>query len=315
MNARDNSSLESIKRTKDFCVLHNTELDDLPSFNSEVTNLGTLEDNIRVLNQKLEENTHGYTKAKNDAKESLLKVILPVFKIVQAYASVSKDSILLNSVDYSETMLRGMLQNILCDTCRKVLVICNDHLGDLTTYGLTEPMIKNAGAAVDDFYTKLDGTPDYIGQKKAARQDMDTWFAEANDILKNTLDRLIELKKDGNTELYVGYKNTRKPEVHGYRTLSLRVKVLLTGTKIPIPGASVLLTRMDATEEEKKASGGGALDKGVKISGAKGGLWYKSLAAGEYTLTVSKKGYTTNTITVYCNDGERTDALIELSTR
>lgn len=313
MNVKENAILESIKRTKDFCVLHSTEFDDLPSFNSEVTNLGALEENIRVQNQVLEVSTHGYTQAKEDSKENLLKVLLPMLKMVQAFASMSKDPILINAVNYTESALRTMLQNILSDTCRTILKLCHEHISDLKAYGLTDAMLPILSAAIDDFSTKLDGTPTYKGERKAARKAIKNWFAEARDILKPKLDKLIELKRYSHPDIYVGYKNSRKPETPGYRTLALRVVVRETGTNLPIAGATIAIARTDAPEAGKKASGGGALDKGVKISAAKGGIRVKTLEAGEYTITASKKGYATQTITMYINDGERTDAQLELS--
>ena len=87
--------------------------------------------------------------------------------------------------------------------------------GSLRTYPV---MLTALGDAITDFDVKLVGTPKYRGEQKAAKQNMDIYFAQAADIVKNKLDVLAEIIKDTNPETYVEYKNTRKNENKTYPT-------------------------------------------------------------------------------------------------
>jgi len=49
-----------------------------------------------------------------------------------------------------------------------------------------------------------------------------------------------------------------------------------------------------------------------KITAAKGGIYVKSMPAGNYHITFSKAGYATQTATASVNDGETTTVNIKL---
>jgi hypothetical protein len=313
MIKREIAILQSSRDTHGLCVAKSNDFNDVPDFNNQVTLLGAELDSISDQSKRLEVNTQGYTKAKNASKETLLQLFLPVLRRIKAYAGVTKNDVLINAVKFTPSQLQNMNESMLSGVCRIVLTLCQENMGDLKQYGLSDAMLTDLEKAIADFDAKLIGTPIYRAEQKAARQIMNDSFGRAAEIFKTKLDLLVELIHDSNLPTYLEYQSTRKVVITSIRTLSLKGLVLDALTREPIPGAVITIAKAENPALKKKTSGGGALDKGVKISAAKGGFRVKSLEAAMFTITATKQGYAPQTITIYINDNERTSALLELT--
>jgi len=312
MNDREIATLQSYSNTVDLCTRKSVDFADLPLFNAEVLKLSGLVTNIREQNRVLENSTEGFTNAKNTSKNLLIQTLLPILKRIQAYASISRDQVLQNAVKLTKTDLLRMRESLLSDTCRTIMVTCQEKTTELTPYGLTPAMLTLLGAAITDFDAKLVGTPQYLGEQKAAKKNIATSFAEADDIVNTKLDVLAEIITDTNPQTYIEYRNSRKLDLPGSHTMSLKGIVVVAGTSEPIPGATVTITKNENGDSKAKA-GGTDLQKNVKQSATQGGFQIQSLPAGTYTITAVKVGFTEQTVTVYINDGEMSEVKLELA--
>ena len=311
MNDREIAILQSWTKVVDLCTRKSDDFAGLPTFNQEVTTLAGLLSSIRSQNQVLEVSTKGYTEAKNAAKEGLIAVLMPVLKRVQAYASISKDEVLKNEVKLSSSELAKMYESMLASTCRAVKQVCEAKSAVLAPYGLTEPMLRSLDDAITAFEAKLAGSPQYRGEQKAAKLTIEMYFGQGDDIIKNKLDMLAEIIKDTNPETYTEYRNARKLEMSGSRTLALKFKVHEAGSQTPVNRVKLTLTKVE-TEESKKKGGGSDLAKNVKFTSPLGGCQVKSLEAGSYSITATKEGFLPQTVTVFVNDGETSEVKIEM---
>jgi len=302
----------SLDRTAEFCIKEKEAFAELPMFNEAAEKLRVLVVEMRELNVLLDENTVGYTAAKNEAKVALLAKVMPVLRKVQAFASITEDEVLQNAVKYSRTKLIRMFQNLLGDTCRKVMEVSNEHMTDLAVYGLTAEMLEALEQAIVDFETKLVGTPLYIGQRKAAKQKLGTCMDEAMKLVRTRLDKLIELIKEDDRELYIKYKHARKPERAGSRKLSMKGMVRDSDTLQGIGRVMITVSRTDMPSKRRQ----GVMEQPVvvvqQLTALGGGFRIKSLEAGNYVITASKKGYDDATATFYINDSERTDIVLDM---
>jgi hypothetical protein len=312
MNKKETATYQSNRVTHNYCTEKSSDFDDVPGFNELIPELGKELDIIWDQNVILEESVKGYTKERNASKETLLDLFLPILGKIKILARYSKDKLLLERVNYTPSKLKRTNGVALKTAITVVTKLCQENMAGLKQYGLTDAMLTELGAAVADFNEKLEGTPKYKAVLKATRETMDASFARVAEIFRDSLDVLVELIRDTNKQTYLEYKNTRKVVVYT-RRLSLKGKVLDADTRQPIAEVKISITQLEDPEMPKKANGGGALDKGVKISAAKGGFQLKTMEAGVYTLTTSKKGYRTQTITIYVNDNERTNVLLELT--
>lgn len=311
MIERDIAVLQSMNRTVDLCTRKSDDFKDLPSFDADVLRLKTLATDISKENQVLEVSTQGFTKAKDASKENLLKDLkLPLIRI-QAYASKSKDHVLLQAVKFTDTKLDKIHESMLGSTCRSISELCQANSVALVAYGTTPAMLTTLDSSITDYEAKLIGTPQYKGEQKAAKENIERYFAEGADILKNNLDPLAEIIKDTHPETYVEYKNSRKVVITARRSLSLKGKVTEAGTGLPISGVTITIVKKE-DDEMKAARGGAELVKTVKRTAAGGGFQVKSLDVSAYIVTASKVGFADKSVTVYINDGETGSVNLEL---
>lgn len=303
---REIAILQSMTQTVDLCTRKSADFASLPTFNAEVIKIGTLVLTIREQNRILEVSAQGFTNAKNTSKEVLVAALLPVLKRVQAYASISKNDVLKNAVKLTNTTILRMQESMLSETCRSIQAICQQHATELIPYGSTPEMLTTLDNAIIDFDAKMVGTPQYRGEQKAAKLKIETSFAEAADILKNKMDMLIEIIKDTNPGTYVEYKSTRKLELTGSRTMALKGKAIDATTGKPVEGVTITISKNE-NGEMKAMAGGSELAKTVKRTSAKGGFQMQTLPAGTYTITATREGFAEQTVTVYVNDGEKSE--------
>lgn len=311
MNDRENALLLSFSNTTDFCIRKSDELTGLPNFNSDVTVLDGIVKSIRKYSRILEVSTQGYTDAKNLSKEALIKLLHPLLTRIQAHASISEDKVLQNSVKYTDTDIKRIYDDNLATVCRDIYGLCVKHDTALTVYGQTPEMLTSLMDGIVDYEEKLTGTPQYRAEQKAARLTLDKLFDEANELLKKKLDLLIEIIKKEQPEIYTGYKYTRKLELQGSRTMSLKGTVTDSATGEAVLKAVITIIQTHNADGSTKA--GSELMKIVKVAATKGGFQIQSLPAGTYTITVTKVGYTESTATVYINDGELTKVSIAIT--
>lgn len=310
MIEREIAFLQSMNKTVDLCTRKSDDFKDLPSFTNDVLRLKTVAADISKENQVLEVSTQGFTNAKNASKEILLKDLNPPLKRIQAYASVSKNQVLQQAVKLTDTKLSKIHESMLSSTCRSIFELCQANLAELQVYGLTPAMLTALENSIVDFEAKLIGTPKYKGEQKAAKQNIDRFFAEASDLLKNKLDVLAEIIKDTYPETYVEYKSSRKLVITAGRSLALKGRITEAGTGKPMAGVTVTIVKNG--NGEMKAAAGADLSKTVKRTAAQGGFQLKSLPAGAYTITASKAGYADQSVIVYINDGETGTGNLEL---
>ena len=311
MKEREIAFFRSIQRTLDVGYRKSDDFNALPSFNEDMRRLGQVGSKIAREAQKLELRSLGFTEAKNTAKEELIRQTISLVKRAQAFASVTKDKLLLNEVKVNSSDLRKEPETLLGGTCRRILLVCSGKADLLAPYDVSTGMLTNLDAAITEYETRLSGTPQFRGERKAARQTLQQLFDEADDLLKNSLDVQAEIIRDSHAETYVEYQNARRLETRSGRKISMKGRVLEASTAIPIPGAVVTVVRNpDGEGNETQATTG---EKTEKITAARGGFQIPSLLAGSYRVTASKAGYTEQSIRIYVNDHETSLAELTLT--
>jgi len=302
MNERQITILQSLTRTVDLCNLKSGDFTLLPSFSELVARLAELVSGIGQESQKLDVSVHGYIRAKNSSKDTLLQLQMPILRRIQAYAAIVQDELLLNEVKLNSSGLSRIHESMLGLSCRRILAICRDHAAELALYDLSPEMTDSLEAAIIDFESKLAGSPQYLGAQKAARQELEKLFDQALNLVKGKMDVLVEILKLSNPAIYTEYKNARKMESKARRSISLMGQILESGNLQPIIGATI--TIMKETNGDAAATPGTELSKTVKRSAGKGGFRVNSLAAGNYSITGSKEGYADCTQRVLISDTE-----------
>lgn len=181
----------------------------LPAFANAFTQfkaeLGGL-DTVAALQEKA---TTGVTQDKQQAKEEAITRAIQVSSAVFAYASVTENSTLQALVNYSKTALAQSRDTLLIDKLQVIYEAANDNVADLANYGITAADITAFEASVNSYADQVQNPRVAIGDGAAATDRLVEMFDLLDDILKNQMDKLMEVLKATNDEFYVKYKKAR----------------------------------------------------------------------------------------------------------
>jgi len=304
MDADEIARLKRLEQTVDHCKKENEAYASLPGFPEVVNTLDTKLNGIHAIEQEITTQEQEFTTAKNSAKGVMVEHTDDNSASVRAYAGQNHDFEIPSAVKLSKAALLRQRDLVVADTCNSVLSICIGIGPALAPFRFTDEKRKATEAAIKDYKDKLVKSPEYVSFRKAMNKKCSVELDAAEAYATASLDTLVELIRKDNPLMYNQYMNLRKGSRPGGRTISLRGKVLDSGTKKGLRGVQATLTRT-AFADGSKATGDDVVSY-TKLTTKMGTLQMKSMPDGTYTITFIKAGYAVQTITVYVNDNEMT---------
>jgi hypothetical protein len=87
--------------------------------------------------------------------------------------------------------------------------IAVDNLNNLADYGVTSDKVNGLKTDIDEYYESLGMRESGAAERKSAGVSVKSLFYEADGILKNRIDRLMEVFKAGQADFYNIYRAAR----------------------------------------------------------------------------------------------------------
>jgi hypothetical protein len=289
MNGKQSSMYSMQRRTSDLLKKNESLTSRLPTFTVLRSSFDANIKQIGTLGQQQEADISGLRKQKEDLRMALTQKDLDISRRVVAFAKITKDPVLAKKAYYTETNLMKSSDNEFISACLVIYAAAENNLAVLSDYGVTEEILSSLKATIDEFKSVVDTPKEGYTEKKQATDQLAKLFADQATLLDN-MDVLIEMLKDTQPAFYAEYQDTRKVTYH---TGSITVKGMATeaATGEPLSG----VTMSFALDGEVKME---------KVTAAAGGFTIKSMEEGTYTVTASRLGYVTQTLTVNVLDDE-----------
>jgi hypothetical protein len=231
-------------------------------------------------------NSKGVTDNKSLLREGLITATIDASAKIQAYAKYTQDTVLLAETKFTTSALKIKSALELLDDANGLYNRIDDHIADLTTYGLTVDTQKDYRVAIDDFSESIPQPRQSQLKSKENTLLEDQGFEAADEAVDN-IDSVVEIVKLTEVLFYSGYKNARKIVDQGSGTLQVKGNITEAVTGKPIPVATVTFRLSGQTDVAME-----------KETAAKGGFMIKTLAEGIYDVTVTKVGFQTKTISI-----------------
>jgi hypothetical protein len=229
--------------------------------------------------------TGNLTDDKNKLRLALIADTVDVSRKMQAYAAYIKDSALQKDTKYVESDLTRLLDVELVTVSKGLYGKVNGNLPKLSSYVLTDATQTAFLADITAYETAIPQTEKSKLDQKNITALIAQNFDAADEALKN-IDLLVEIIHTTEPQFYADYKALHKVD-NPYTSVQVQAKVTDADTKAPIVNATATF-RLSGNPEPVL----------VKQTAEKGGFFIKNLAEGIYTVTISKLGYQTQTITV-----------------
>lgn len=159
----------------------------------------------------------------------------------------------------------------------------------MLNYGVTTSIITNAKTSAENFKMVTDSPRQAKVEREIKTKYIDTMLDKANNICKNSCDKMAMLFQETNPDFYYGYERTRKLVNLPTITTKFRSKItdIMTGTVLPLCEVIVNGTTLSATSD---INGNIVIDK---------------LPVGINTFTCMAQGYQTiTTPDIDCKKGK-----------
>ena len=209
MTDRQENKLSMYLATNAVLGANNTTWAGVPAF---VISQGLFNDKISAISkarQIQETETTGVTEDKAQAREAAVVKATVVAAGVFAYASFEDNNTLKEQVNYSPSELRRSRDTILADRLRLIFNTANDNAAAILDYGISAADLIELDDLTTAYEELLQSPRQAIGERSTAKQELEQLFTDGDKILKEQIDKLMELYRTTEVTFYNKYKSAR----------------------------------------------------------------------------------------------------------
>lgn len=254
-----------------------------------ITELETNLNEIDTLKEQQGTDISGLGKQKKGLRKTAIQKALEISKAALVYANKSKDEVLANTVNYTETDLKLLSDNDLDTALSVIYTAAQNHQRGIAAYGVSVEKVTAFKTAIDAFKAAISLPKDGSITKSQTTGQIKILFGTLA-ILLDDIDLLMDTFKFTNPALYAEYQKNRKVESRS-ASLTANMRVTDNATGVGIPGVNVIFELDGEVKIEKSTAAAGRFN-------------VKSLTEGIYTITCSKIGYQTQTLTMSITNDE-----------
>lgn len=252
----------------------------VPAFDAMMAALKIKVDSIDSTVQQEALVISGVAADKKFLREILAQQAYKLAAAVFAYASSINNHTLKEEVDFSTTELLRHKDDELAPTCRNIHDAANANLAALAGYGITAPVLASFDGLIDQYAAVVPAPRNAAALRKTYAETLKTLFKDADNMLKNMLDKVAVQFIAGNLEFYNTYKNNR---------------IIIDATTSHTQASGTVVSDI-----ESEPIGGVAITIDgkpyVATTDADGNYSLKIPVPGTYNLTFTHAGFATKTI-------------------
>lgn len=295
MNSNYASKQNAWKSSQKVLGKNAVEVGSLPALKATAENIDVEMGQLEVAMQGQLSTGTGDTKDKDALKVKLAAEAAVVAGAVAAYALEIDNNTLHHSVDYTESKMVHMKDGLLNSVCQDIFDAAAGNIASLGDYGISQTKLDAFSHDMTK-YSSLLG----IGKSKKSAAHAST-MSIADRVSEITMlfekaDLLMLQFKTTNPDFYNTWTASRVIQHTGHHKIVLKGKVKSKKT------GSIVNKALLKIEET-----GNAVN-----SSSHGGYSFKSVPSGNYTMTVTKQGYTTTTVNVTIDENKTTVLDIEI---
>lgn len=194
---------------QDFVEKNPTKVNALPRFMEFWTSFAYCITEIQTQRAVQEASKKGFAKEKDKFKGQLVVQAASILKKLKAYAMVEENSVLESELKYTESELKRSADTILHDRCQLILERAKDHLPNLAAYQITQTMLDALAEAIAKYKQAIPNPRTGTVDRKAATTSLATCFDTADNLLRNKIDKLIDILHESDTAFYSKYLELR----------------------------------------------------------------------------------------------------------
>lgn len=191
------------------CDQHASAYTTLPAFSNAYTKFKGLVKNINDGNTLLQGGVTGITDDKLVKRIAMAEIAITVVSALKAYAHASNNTELIADADITKDDILSCKETDADDICLHIHDLGEQHLTALADYGIAQADLDALSSSVTSFTEKIGSPRKHIIDTKTVRANITKHFKEADSLLLNQLDNLVNVLKTKAPDFYDAYQAAR----------------------------------------------------------------------------------------------------------
>jgi hypothetical protein len=177
----------------------------VPAFVGAKDNLVTSINKVKKEARQQKEATAGKRAAKVDAENELIRIIMSAGSALYSYGRKIKDHEMQDVANVRVSKLEDMRDTELVNKAEMIYAKLLANVADLTDYQITAATVTEFRAKIDNFANALGVRESSAARSTGATANLQMYFTEADDILNEDMDRMMEMFKQSEPGFYNEY--------------------------------------------------------------------------------------------------------------
>lgn len=217
MNDRQENKFTMYEAVTDLLDANTAKTSSITAFAAALTNLKDLMTSISEKNIQKGSVTAGKTTLKNQLQLDLIEEVVPIAAALFAYGSSVNDPHIKEIANVKKGALMNLRDTELMDKVTLIKDTADANIASLAAYGVDAANITAIDTKLASYNTALGGKESSFATKSAAGQVLSGLFDQADGILKDQLDNMMEMFKQTDEQFYLEYKSAREIKDLGHR--------------------------------------------------------------------------------------------------
>ena len=153
--------------------------------------------------------TTGKVAAKDEAEDALVMAAVIVSSGVAALARTKGNVQLKEAVHFPESRLRHARPSEQLNMAKVAYDLAKANAQDLVSYGITATMLDDLKARITAYENAVKEVVSGLAERSGARTAVSDLFVQADEVLKEELDRMMQVYRISDPEFYNDYRAAR----------------------------------------------------------------------------------------------------------
>jgi hypothetical protein len=181
----------------------------LPALSNAFENFKSVVTEVETKNKEYLEATAGKTAAKDKEEDEVIEKTVTLASVVNAYANINNNEELKTLTKISYSYLKEMRDSDMLQKLKSFYETIQKYAADLADFGVTEDDITVLNTKIEEYIDSLENKESSLSERAAARKALSDLFSKATSILRDQMDKIVEIFYERDKDFYNSYQSAR----------------------------------------------------------------------------------------------------------
>lgn len=209
MTKREENKLSMYKGVQEVLTNNSDIHSTIPVIGETLTSFNSTIESIEQVNFDFVGSTKGATADKTAKEEALINHAIKLANVLFVFAVKTKNNALKEEFKLSKSYLENLRDTDLLNKSNQIINTAQSYVTDLASYGVTEETLTDVQTAYDECAAAFNAQAEKMAKKSSEREKLTNLFNDADSILYDELDPMMELFIESNPDFYNAYQSAR----------------------------------------------------------------------------------------------------------